>query len=1069
MILFDLLYNLSALLAISVLSGFIDLRWSRFDWLGKLLQGLLFGVAAIVGMMYPFVLTEGIIFDGRSVVISLAAAFFGPVSGIIAAGIAMIYRFFIVGGSGWLTGILVISASFLIGWGFYLYRKHKKLQKFSLIQLYLLGLTVHFVMLLLMFTLPDAYQIEALQLLSLTVLGIYPLVSLLIGKILSDQELNKRLIQSLKESEEQYRMLVTHQSDLVVKVDAANKLKYVSPSYCRLFSKTEEDLLGKNFMPLIHEDDRQSTIDAMENLKKPPYTAYIEQRVATPKGYRWLAWSDQAIVDDNGNIEAVIGVGRDITARKNAEIDRQRSEKRYRHLFNASPVGIILEDVEGLILEVNQTLCNDYGYEPHELIGQNITFLVPEQNRQQVKVNLQKIISQKMLHSIVKGKTKQNKPKILELIETAITLPDGNLGILSIAKDITEQERIKERLKETQIRNAAIISAIPDRMFTIKDDGLIVDVVSNQEEEHLTLTEKDFLNKQIDKVVPRHMSKLVKKNLKAAFETGDLVAFEYAMGMGKQQMWYDIRMIKSSEDEVLAIVRDISHRKQQELELQHQKRFIETLLNSIPNPLFYMDRKGYYLGINSAFQEFYGIKKKDIIGKNIFDLSFEQDAANRHKSDMAIFDGRESRQVVEREIKLNDGSIKNAIILKSPFPDSEGEIGGLIGVIVDISDRKLMEEELRTAKDRAEESDRLKTAFLNNLSHEIRTPMNAIIGFSDLLGLGYPPEQQKSFIATINNNAEQLLHIIDDVLAVARLDAEKMPLDKELFEVNALLQDLFNTFEPEAKKKQLKLLLESSTASAATYVEGDKIKIRQVIAGFISNALKYTPEGEIRFGWERLKPHVLRFYVSDTGFGIDETDKEKVFERFFRGTDVQLKAIRGNGLGLSIAKGLVELMGGTIGLNSEKGKGTDFYFEIPVKITNDQIGLAENQPSLSGSFKVNKLLVAEDEEDNYLLIADSIQDYYQQIAWARNGKEAVEMAAANSYDLILMDLKMPLMNGEEACRLIKEQQPDLPIIAVSAYTQIQGEKDAMEAGFNAYLEKPFQIGHLIKLIAQFAG
>ena len=930
MILFDLLYNLSALVAISVLSGFIDLRFSPFRWKGKVLQGLLFGVAALIGMHYPFVLTEGIIFDGRSVVISMAAAFFGPISGLIAAFIALLYRYFVVGGSGVLTGALVIILSFLIGWAFYIYRRHKQLDKYSLAQLYLLGLIVHISMLLLMFTLPDSHKREAFQLISLTVVGVFPFVSLLVGKILSDQEQNLMLIKSLKESEEQYRMLVTHQSDLVVKVDGHNRLKYVSPSYCRLFGKTEEELLGSHFLPLIHEEDRQNTLDAMEKLKYPPHTTYIEQRVATPIGYRWLAWADKAIVDNSGNIEAVIGVGRDISERKIAEIDRERSEQRYRHLFNASPVGIILEDVQGLILDVNQTFCDEYGYKPQELIGKNIDFLVPEQNRPEIKKNLAKIIKNKVLHSIVPGKTKNNVPKVLELLETVITLPDGKTGILSIAKDITEQEHTKIRLKETQGRNAAIISAIPDIMFTIDKEGLILDVVSNQEDKSDFGSERAFLNRYLVDALPEQISRQAYERLAQAFSSGDLVAFESATNDGGKQSFYDIRMIKSSENEVLAIVRDISQRKLQDIELRQQARFIEKLLDSVPNPLFYMDTNGVYLGVNKALKEFYGIEKEDIVGKQIFGLSFEDDAENRNASDIAIFEGRESQQVLEREIMLKDGTVKNAIITKSPFPDSEGKIGGLIGLIIDITERKQMEEDLRAAKERAEESDRLKTSFLNNLSHEIRTPMNAIIGFADLLDLDYSPEEKKGFIVTINNNAEQLLRIIDDVLAIARLDSEKIPVDRQSFAPQDLMNDIFNTFEPEAKKQQLKLIMETNQLPKAYTFIGDRIKIRQVLAGFIANALKYTPKGEIRFGAEIIENEHIRFYVADTGLGIPASEQEKVFERFYRSTEVQQRAIRGNGLGLSIASGLVELMDSKINLKSEDGKGSEFSFSLKV-------------------------------------------------------------------------------------------------------------------------------------------
>ncbi|MDY0078335.1 MAG: PAS domain S-box protein, partial [Bacteroidales bacterium] len=382
------------------------------------------------------------------------------------------------------------------------------------------------------------------------------------------------------------------------------------------------------------------------------------------------------------------------------------------------------------------------------------------------------------------------------------------------------------------------------------------------------------------------------------------------------------------ENEVLAIVRDISQRKLQDVELRQQARFIETLLDSVPNPLFYMDTTGVYLGVNRALKEFYGIEAEDIVGKNIFDLSFEDDAENRNASDLAIFEGREGQQVLEREIKLKDGTLKNALITKSPFPNSEGKIGGLIGIIVDITERKRMEEDLRNAKNKAEESDRLKTSFLNNLSHEIRTPMNAIVGFADLLDMGYPPEQQKGFIATINNNADQLLRIIDDVLTIAKFDSEKLSIKTEPFVLNMLFKDLFETFEPEAKKHQLSLIVDTKNLPDDYIFIADRIKIRQVLAGFISNALKYTTKGEIRFGAEITENDLLRFYTADTGLGIVASEQEKVFDRFYRTNEAQHLAIRGNGLGLSIAKELVELMDGKIYLKSEAGKGSEFSFVL---------------------------------------------------------------------------------------------------------------------------------------------
>ncbi len=1321
MILIDLLYNLSVLVAISVLSGIIELRFRSDTLKAKILQGLLFGFAAVISMVYPFVLTEGIIFDGRSVVISLASFFFGPIAGIISVLIAIPFRIFYIGGSGSLTGGLVIGFSYLAGHVFYLLFRRKQKEKIRLWHFYLLGIVVHVGMLLLMFTLPGPFQRETFQLISFTVIGFYPLVTVLIGKVLLDHETNRKLLKSvseseklfrttlysigdavittnkdglvmhmnkiaenlcgyteseaagqplnkvfniiseqtrtktenpvqvvlsakkivglanhtllihkdgqeipiadsgapiidetgniigvvlvfrdqraerarnlellrsaesfqglfdsitsavyvqdregrfldvnegalkmygypketfigqtpdflsaegknniqevasavrktfegtpqqfefwgkksdgtifpkevslfktiyfgedailaiaqditqrkqtekqIRESEELYRMLITHQTDLVVRIDVENILTYASPSYCKLFEKTEEELLHKPFLPLVYQDDREKTVQAMQTLFEPPYTAYMEQRVETPSGLRWLAWSDKAILDEDGKIQSIIGVGRDITERKIAEMEREESEKRYRLLFDASPVGVLLEDAAGTILQVNDTFCRDYGYEADELIGQNVEILVPVTNQSDVKKNIRKILEKDILHSIVLSKTKQGKDKISELIERRIILPDGQMGILSISKDITEQELAKARLRETQERNAAIISVLPDFLFAFDDKGTFIDYVASNDEE-LYLPKNDFLNKTAESVLPPDLANLTMEKIRSALETGELIQYEYSLGEGDNIKWYDARMVKSGENKTLVIVRDISSRKQQEEELIHQNRFIETLLDSVPNPLFYMDKNGNYLGVNKSFSDYYGLDASDIIGKKVFDFENVDIASEQSKSDQLIFSGLEKRQVFERVLHLPDGSVRNAIITKSPFPDVDNRtVGGLIGIIVDITERKKMEQELIAAKEKAEESDRLKTSFLNNLSHEIRTPMNAIIGFSDLLLNEPDTEQQKLFVETINNNAEQLLRIIDDVLAVSRLDSEKIPAENISFSISQLLDDLLLTFRQQCENKKLKLILHEIPADVPTYVIADKSKIRQVLAGLLGNALKYTLKGHIEFGVNMIQQE-LSFYVKDTGIGIAKADQPKVFNRFFRGEEAQIRAIRGNGLGLSISKGLVDLLQGKITLESEPGKGSIFYVNIPFKLSEKPA--IKSIPDSSPAKKSDQytILLAEDEQDNSMIIDWILKDQYRLLI-VRNGKEAIEMVDQEEIHLVLMDIKMPVMNGIDAAKHIHLSKPDLPIIALTAYTQPEEVKQCTEAGCVEYLTKPIDTKKLLGTLAKY--
>lgn len=317
MIVVELIYNLSILIAISIIAGFFNKRWNRKTTKGQIIQGFLFGITAIIGMMQPFEMSEGIIFDGRSVILSLCALFFGPVSSIIASSLAIFYRIYL-GGGGTVMGVSVITASTIIGLIYYYLRKSKSIPINSL-NLLILGLAVHFVMILLMFTLPSKMQFITLKIISLTVIIAYPLATVLIGKILKDQEDNQRMIKEIKESENKYRLLVENQSDLVVKVDLEGRFLFVSQSYCAVFGKSENELIGNIFLPLVHEDDRKPTIETMKTLYHQPYKCYVEQRALTAKGWRWFGWADKAVLNEEGNITEIIGVGRDITERKEYE------------------------------------------------------------------------------------------------------------------------------------------------------------------------------------------------------------------------------------------------------------------------------------------------------------------------------------------------------------------------------------------------------------------------------------------------------------------------------------------------------------------------------------------------------------------------------------------------------------------------------------------------------------------------------------------------------------------------------------------------------------------------------
>lgn len=364
---------------------------------------------------------------------------------------------------------------------------------------------------------------------------------------------------------------------------------------------------------------------------------------------------------------------------------------------------------------------------------------------------------------------------------------------------------------------------------------------------------------------------------------------------------------------------------------------------------------------------------------------------------------------------------------------------------------------LRKALDKAQESDLLKTAFLQNVSHEIRTPMNSICGFSTLLGReGITPEKQKQYTGIIINSSNQLLSIVNDILCISNIETGQESVNKNSTQVDAIFNEVFNALQPQTKSKDvtLKLNIDSQLMDAEVITDGPKLK--QIVWNLASNAVKFTHKGEVVMGCT-LEGDQLKIYITDTGIGIAPEMHEKVFDRFVQAdSSIQLN-YGGTGLGLPIAKGYVNLLGGEVRLHSEPNVGTSVSVTIPVQATpNAKSKAVDNRDLKQGeSHKNMVILVAEDEEYNYMYIEEIIKSINGEVVRAANGQEAVDICERNSnIDMVIMDLRMPIMNGYEATQRIKKLRPSLPIVAHSAYKEPERHGDKLKGGFDDYLPKP---------------
>ena len=379
-------------------------------------------------------------------------------------------------------------------------------------------------------------------------------------------------------------------------------------------------------------------------------------------------------------------------------------------------------------------------------------------------------------------------------------------------------------------------------------------------------------------------------------------------------------------------------------------------------------------------------------------------------------------------------------------------------LLILIDKQKEDEIELRKAKDKAEESDRLKSAFLANMSHEIRTPLNAIVGFSNLLTMAEDEEERNEYINIISSNNELLLQLINDILDVAKIEAGTLEFIDSEIDINALLSDIEQSSRLKAPEG-----VQISFVEKMPYciIMSDKNRLAQVITNFINNAIKFTKEGSIRFGY-RHKDDKLLFYVRDTGCGIEPEKKDLVFNRF-----VKLNSFaQGTGLGLAICQMIVKKMGGEIGVESQLGKGSTFWFTLPDTVIHridvQSIKTAVNEDAVIDNTNPKKatLLIAEDNESNYILIRAVLKEY--DLLHAHDGNEAVRLYREHRPDLILMDLKMPDMDGYEATVEIRKEDSDIPIIAVTAFAFSEDEQRVKQSGFNGYAAKPIKPAELKK-------
>ncbi len=504
--------------------------------------------------------------------------------------------------------------------------------------------------------------------------------------------------------------------------------------------------------------------------------------------------------------------------------------------------------------------------------------------------------------------------------------------------------------------------------------------------------------------------------------------------------------------------------------IQAQNALVESLeryrslFNLSPLGIQLQNENGYIDDVNDTLCRMLGYTQDELIGQHISIFVTPEKIHTIRENIGLILDGAVLKY--ETESVRKDGKRLNVELSEASIVLPNGT-KGIITIVADITERKLVERELIIAKEKAEESDRLKTSFLNNISHEVRTPLNGILGFSDIIcDPDLSSEEREQYKQIIDRNADQLTSIIDDIISISTIEANQEKINESEVDLDDLLNNLYYETKENYKSSQLDFSLSKPNKNDNFKIRTDYTKLRQILSRLLNNAFKYTHKGCVEFGY-RLDQNNLVFHVKDTGIGIPKAFHENIFKRFTKIEINSKKIHRGNGIGLSICKAYVELMGGKIAVESSPDQGSTFNFTIPYKpVTPGKVIGESVQLKKDDGHKT--ILIVEDEYSNYALLEMYLMHTGYAIIHVENGKEAIEAVTDNpNIDLVLMDIKMPVMDGLTATPIIKKLRPGLPIIAQTAYALSGDYERITAAGCDEYLSKPILKTKLISTINKY--
>ena len=896
-----------------------------------------------------------------------------------------------------------------------------------------------------------------------------------------------------KKNKDLFSSLLSNMGEGVYGVDKSGNCTWINKKALEMLGYKEKEVLHKDQHHLFHH--HKPTNNEYMVSECPIYLTSKDKKTRNLDEY--FIKKDGTFFPINLTVTSTndggaIVVFRDISDLLEKQKELEKSENLFRTLFEMFPDAIVITDVETqLPYKFNEIAHVQLGYSADEFEKLPINKYDAIETQSDIQEHIKFVYENKGDNFETKHRTKDGV--ILDIgVSVRLIYIENKTYLLSVHRDITQIKRYQRDLRFQKQRLDSIIEGT--NVGTWEWDIEIGNVVFNERwAEIIGYTLEELFPISIDTWIKHsHPDDFLesKKALKRHFD-GEIDYYEcesrmkhkdghwiWVLDRGKVSQWSkDGKPVLMSGTH-----QDITARKLEQEELASLNNQLGSLLQSIPDLVWMKDADGVYITCNKRFEEFFGASKDEIHGKTDYDFVSKE---------LAGFFREHDKNAMHSEVPLTnfeeipfaiDGHTEYLQTTKTAVKDKNGTILGVLGVGRDLTELKKNEEALKEAKEEADRANLAKSDFLANMSHEIRTPMNAILGLSELMLDANLSAKEKDYLQKIHGSSKMLLGIINDILDYSKIEANKMEIEHREFNLGNVLSQLKMIFTQNAINKGLKLFFELKGAIPRMVV-GDELRINQVLVNLLSNALKFTDEGHVTLSIKLKEKHehsaVINFSVSDTGIGIAGEDISKLFAPFSQADNSTTRKYGGTGLGLSISTRLVEAMGGKLNAYSQRGLGSTFSFEIALGINSwdenkleavDELSMisvnsAQDFPDLSN---INVLLV-EDNEINQEVALAILKKVKIEAVVANNGKEAVNvfLSKPNYFDIILMDLQMPIMNGYEAATAIREHDKEIPIIALTAAAMVEDREKVLSFGMNDHLSKPINSNEILRTVAKW--